>query len=317
VKFLTLFAAACAGHLACTQQVPDTVFKAPIAEPRHPIGQGPVVTLDEAHYNFHTLAERYRAFGNALRDDGYVVRSNEEPFGEKMLATTDVLVIANALSERNAQTWSVPCPSAFSMKEITVVKQWVEQGGSLFLIADHMPFAGAARELGAAFGFSWLNCYALDDRKRKHERFFRGGGLKENDINNGALTGLRVDTIVTFTGSAFEIPAQAQPILELDSNYTLVETTEAGTFGEDLPRRKAAGWYQGASLEFGKGRVVVFGEAAMFSAQLSGARSGPMGFNQPEASGNVTLLRNIMAWLTERSVPDVRSAPPGTDRKMR
>lgn len=67
-----------------------------------------MVTLDEAHYNFHTLAGRYRAFGNALRDDGYVVRSNGEPFSAKTLATTRVLVIDNALSERNAQTWTLP-----------------------------------------------------------------------------------------------------------------------------------------------------------------------------------------------------------------
>ncbi len=301
MKFLTLFAAICMGHLACTQQVPDTAFKAPIAEPRHLRGQGPVVTLDEAHNNFHTLAERYKAFGNVLRDDGYVVRSNAEPFSERMLATTDVLVIANALSQRNTRTWTLPCPSAYSTKEIASVKRWVEQGGSLFLIADHMPFAGATQELGAAFGFSWLNCYALDERHRSTECFFRGGGLEEQAITSGVLTGLRVDTIVTFTGSAFQLPAQAQPILELDSNYTLVEASEAGSFGEDLPRRKATGWYQGATLEFGNGRVVVFGEAAMFSAQLAGAQYGPMGFNQPEASGNITLLRNILAWLTERS----------------
>ncbi|MBI3470619.1 MAG: hypothetical protein HY013_04620 [Candidatus Solibacter usitatus] len=32
----------------------------------------------------------------------------------------------------------------------------------------------------------------------------------------------------------------------------------------------AKGYLQGAVLPFGKGRVAVFGEAAMFSAQLSG-----------------------------------------------
>ncbi len=287
--------------IVLSQQVPDTLFKAPIAEPRYPIGEGPVVTLDEAHYNFHRLAGRYRAFGNALRDDGYVVLSNDLPFSAAVLASTRVLVIANALNNANQQSWSLPCPSAFTAEEIAAVKRWVEQGGSLFLIADHMPFAGAAQELGAALGFTWLNCYALDDRQRSPERFFRGAGLNEQTITSGALTGLRVDTVVTFTGSAFQLPEQARPLVELDGNYTLVETTEAGNFAEDLPRRKAKGWFQGASLELGKGRIVVFGEAAMFSAQLSGARYGPMGFNQPEASGNITLLRNIMAWLAENS----------------
>ena len=66
--------------VACTQQVPDTLFKAPIAKPLHPIGQGPVVTLDEGHYNFHTLAGRYRAFATVLRADGYTVVANHSVF---------------------------------------------------------------------------------------------------------------------------------------------------------------------------------------------------------------------------------------------
>lgn len=282
---------------AHAQQVPDTTFKAPIAQPMYAEGQGPVVMLDEAHFNFHTLSGRYRAFGNALRDDGYVVRPNTEPFTEKALAQARVLVIANALNERNARTWTLPCPSAFTKKEIAAVKAWVGQGGSLFLIADHMPFAGAAQELGAALGFTWLNCYALDERHRSPERFFRGSGLFQHFMTDGTSTGSRVDTVVTFTGSALQLPPEAQAILSLDSNYTLIEPSEAGSFDGDLPRRQATGWFQGASLEFGKGRVVVFGEAAMFSAQLAGAHYAPMGFNQPEAIGNVTLLRNIMAWL--------------------
>jgi hypothetical protein len=32
------------------------------------------------------------------------------------------------------------------------------------------------------------------------------------------------------------------------------------------------GWPQGAYKKYGKGKVVVFGEAAMFSAQLAGAK---------------------------------------------
>ena len=32
----------------------------------------------------------------------------------------------------------------FSYEEIDAVTQWVNDGGALFLIADHMPFPGAA-----------------------------------------------------------------------------------------------------------------------------------------------------------------------------
>jgi len=43
---------------------------------------------------------------------------------------------------------------------------------------------------------------------------------------------------------------------------------------------------------------VVFGEAAMFSAQLAGPHAKPVGLNQPGMRGNIQLLRNIMSWLS-------------------
>ena len=45
--------------------------------------------------------------------------------------------------------------------------------------------------------------------------------------------------------------------------------------------------------------VAVFGEAAMFSAQLAGPNRVPAGMNAPGAGGNVTMLRNLVRWLTE------------------
>jgi hypothetical protein len=47
----------------------------------------------------------------------------------------------------------------------------------------------------------------------------------------------------------------------------------------------------------GKGRVAVFGEAAMFSAQLEGALRSPMGMNLPAAAENSRFLLNLMRWL--------------------
>ena len=45
--------------------------------------------------------------------------------------------------------------------EIKAVKKWVNDGGSLFLIADHMPCAGAAKDLAAEFGFEFTNGFVL------------------------------------------------------------------------------------------------------------------------------------------------------------
>jgi hypothetical protein len=50
-------------------------------------------------------------------------------------------------------------------------------------------------------------------------------------------------------------------------------------------------------LAFGRGRVAVFGEAAMFSAQLAGPERRPMGMNAPEAPQNPRFLLNLVRWL--------------------
>ena len=47
-----------------------------------------------------------------------------------------------------------------------------------------------------------------------------------------------------------------------------------------------------------RGRVAAFGEAAMFSAQLGGPESLPMGMNAPEAGQNAQFLLNVFHWLS-------------------
>ena len=57
---------------------------------------------------------------------------------------------------------------------------------------------------------------------------------------------------------------------------------------------------QGAVLRFGKGRVAVFGEAAMFSAQewITKDERVLMGMNRPDAAQNPQFLLNVMHWLS-------------------
>ncbi|MCA1635955.1 MAG: hypothetical protein LC802_20255 [Acidobacteria bacterium] len=55
-----------------------------------------------------------------------------------------------------------------------------------------------------------------------------------------------------------------------------------------------AGWTQGATLRSGKGRVALFGEAAMFTAQLAGPNRVRFGMNAPEAPQNAQFLLNVL-----------------------
>ncbi len=63
-----------------------------------------------------------------------------------------------------------------------------------------------------------------------------------------------------------------------------------------VPRIRADGMLQGAALSYGVGRVAVFGEAAMFTAQVED--DGPFGMNHPEAPQNAQFVLNVMHWLT-------------------
>ena len=51
-------------------------------------------------------------------------------------------------------------------------------------------------------------------------------------------------------------------------------------------------------LDHGQGRLAVFGEAAMFTAQIFDGGRTRVGMNAPEAPDNLRLLRNVMRWLS-------------------
>jgi hypothetical protein len=279
--------------LVSAQQVPDTAFSYQNTTPRYAAGQGPVVWLDEAHFNFHTLSGRYASFGKVVQADGYQVAPNQQPFTAESLAQCKILVIANALDSASNARWVLPNRSAFNPAEIKAVRDWVGQGGRLFLIADHMPFAGSAADLADAFGVEMLNCFAMDNRRRFPETFFR----ENKTLRDGPFT-TGIDTVVTFTGSAFKLPRGGKGVLAL-KDYTILLPEQAWQFTDSTPHRDSRGWYQLGYLRYDKGKVVISGEAAMFSAQLAGPAQSPMGMNQPEARQNPKLLLQIIQWLDE------------------
>jgi hypothetical protein len=75
---------------------------------------------------------------------------------------------------------------------------------------------------------------------------------------------------------------------------------EAWVFGVDTPKVSARGLVQGAVLRYGRGRLAVFGEAAMFTAQVY-VQDGEVvrfGMNDPEAVHNPQFVLNVMHWLS-------------------
>jgi hypothetical protein len=303
----TVTALLTATGIASAQQVPDLKYRPPLPRPAYESGRGPRVAIDEAHHNFHTSEERYKPFAELLRRDGYRVVALRQPFSAESLEGVDVLVISNALNERNAQDWAPPNPSAFTKGEIAALHSWVEQGGSLFLIADHAPFPGAASDLAEAFGVKFSNGYATAGHWKSGgpETFEYGTGLKESAITRGRSGGERVTRVATFTGSAFRPPKDAIPVLVFGPKSESHERREGEQGKPETLKVPVEGWCQGAVMNVGKGRAAVFGEAGMFSAQLAGPKQEPMGMNAPGAEQNHQLLLNVMHWLSRaKGMPD-------------
>ena len=117
------------------QQVADTAFRPPIEKPTYPAGKGPVVLIDEAHFNFHTATGRYLPFAELLRRDGYVVKASGARFTAETLGAGRVLVISNAMNEKNRNDPNAPPLPAFTAQEVASVRDWVADGGALSRIA--------------------------------------------------------------------------------------------------------------------------------------------------------------------------------------
>ena len=98
--------------------------------------------------------------------------------------------------------------------------------------------------------------------------------------------------MATFAGSSFELNGPGEPLLVFGSDAYL--------FSEEIDQRPAPvkGHLQGAVLSFDRGRIAVFGEAAMFTAQLSGPDRHAMGMNAEIAKQNPQFILNVMHWLT-------------------
>lgn len=277
--------------------IPDK-FYSPQFQPEYELGKGPEIYIDETHNNWHTASGLYSTFANVLRKDGYVVKPFTDKITSQTLQHIKILVISNALNGKNIDNWKQPVYSAFDDQEIQSINTWVKNDGSLFLIADHMPFSSASKNLASTFGFTFSDGFASKLVKSKTELFCRQKNmLIENELTNGRNSSEYVDSIVTFTGQAFKIPDSAKVILTFNEEYVQYSPQVAWDFKNCKPEN-ITGFSQGSYMMYGEGRIVVFGEAAMFSGQLgAGLSCIKIGLNSSKAKNNYKLLLNIVHWL--------------------
>ena len=305
MRFVTLFVLFTAA--AHAQQAPDSAFDVSIAHPAFSAG-APHVVIDEAHNNFHTATGRYLPFANLLRSDGLRVSAGTAPFTARSLRDIGILVISNALPPRGTVR-SDTASAAFTAAESDAVRDWVRSGGSLLLIADHAPFGSAAQVLASRFGVDMGQGYAYDTAHFFRSRaiahpslllYTRDNGLLgDHPITRGRNATERIATVVAFTGQSLSVPAGAVVLLRMSPSAREAPTREVVAAGGGQP---VGGRAQGIAMEFGRGRVVILGEAAMMSAQI--ARRNPeatdsvlrMGMNHP-GTDDKQFATNVVRWL--------------------
>jgi hypothetical protein len=299
-------------------QSADRSFAPNVATPAHTGRWRPEVLIDEGHYNFHTAAGTYEPFARLLRRDGYWVRTSALPFSAAALSEGRggrVLVVANALGWRGllAQALSRArlervvkfSRSALSDDEIAEVERWVRAGGALLLVADHAPAGASAAALAARFGVGMTSWWAEDEQHHDSRTsnpgflvFSRDNQLllQDHPITLGRAPGEQIHRVMTFTGQSLRAPAGAASLL------TLSPTAREYPFrrSREYEGRSAAGLSQAIALQHGAGRVVVLGEAAMVTAQVTPLPDGSVlrfGMNRDDTD-NLQFTLNVMHWLT-------------------
>jgi len=309
-----LLSAIALSSCAPRSQRADSKYDTQVKVPAYPkTGRHPRVVIDQAHRNFHTARGRYKPFADIIAHDGYEIYGGTDKFTGPYLHQFDILVVSNALGPEDHED-----AAAFSPSEIAAVSDWVQGGGSLLLIADHWPCGGAAAKLSQAFGVDMsqgvtedtTNCApSTSDGGRQEPTtllFTRQNGLlRSHPVTSGRGSGDEVESVETFTGQSLGAPLGATAFLALgptasDRKPMPPRTEHVGRnvrvtmqYGDPI---SAAGRAQGVALEFGKGRVVVLGEAAMMTAQLD-PDGHPFGMNVP-GNDNRKLALNIMHWLS-------------------
>jgi hypothetical protein len=285
-----------AGVVTLAQQVADPHFDTRVENPAF-TKNFPRVLFDEAHYNFDTINNRYKPFADLLFNDGYQVAVNRKPFAKASLATFKIVVIVNPLGGEDMDEEGADGP-AFTTEECDALIEWIRGGGALLLIVDHAPFASAAGTFAERLGVD-MSKGSTEDAANADKEFNSPSVIvysRENQllqsqaITNGRSDAERVKRVLVFGGQSLKGPPGSEVLLKL-----------ADTAADKIPApgkdASAAGRAQGLAFRLGKGRVVVLGDAAMLSAQLSGSDNQPVGMNVPGVD-NRQLTLNIIHWLS-------------------
>lgn len=281
---------------AHAQEIADPHFNASVENPAF-TKNFPRVLFDEAHNNVDHSHGRYKPFVDLLFNDGYHLVVNRQAFTPASLESFKILVIVNPLGAEEIDDEGADGP-AFTPAECEAVNDWIRGGGALLFVVDPAPFANAAEVLAIRLGVEMGKAETIDPANGDKELNAPGvivysrqnRLLAEDSLTSGRSETERVNRVIVFGGQSLKGPQGADVVLKL------ADTAQ----DKPAPPGKssaAAGRAQAIAFRLGKGRVVMLGDAAMLSAQVTGTDNKPFGMNVPDTD-NRQLALNIMHWLS-------------------
>ena len=282
--------------------IADNDFDVSVSAPTYSSNR-PKVLFDEGHNNIHKTTGTYKPFAALIKNDGCDLVATDKQITSEVLSGFDIYIISNARG-----TGDLNDTPAFTKQECNSIQEWVNKGGSLLLITDHYPMGSAVELLANKFGVEMQKGMVQDsiyhDKSSTDEsqlEFSRENKLlADYEITKG------INKVITFTGQSIKCNDSCISFLNLsDVAYDLSPKTEVIKDGNDTRvnvsfdnPQSAKGRSQGLSLKYGKGKVIVLGEAAMLSAQLT---RDDLKFGMSVNSDNKKLALNIIHWLANRN----------------
>ncbi len=299
----SLLVCCCAVGVATAQraQKPDLEFTYENNSPAFAAGTGPKIVFSTRNSVF-VDADLHLPLSALAEADGFAPQKDERPLDAVVADNPTMLALINPYLRNYNDYPAIEPPSAFSDEEIEAVRIWVENGGSLLVIADHAPLGGGSSKLASAFGFTYLNGHTGEDRSaaagyaKLSLTYMPQVGLGDHVINKGATGRRPINRFHTFGGQSFIPPAEAVSLLTLPQGWSAWFVYDIAANLQSPQKMDASGMSQGAVLEFGKGRVAVFSEAGAFSAQLLPDGSH-VGFNTELGKENPEFALSVLRWL--------------------
>lgn len=280
--------------LACHAKIlGDSTFSPKVNSPAFRVSH-PILCIAHGHHNLAIDDGRYSPIIGLLKSDGYQIKPINSVFSLSSLKVCKILYTsaARSISRDHKEMNS----SAFSVQEIVALKHWVNEGGGLLVATDHPNMAQASEALVEAFGVSGSQTTVKDAVNTIPELNDSGVIVfKVNPVEDeiGILKGRnkseQIRKVTFFDGQSL---ASTKGVLLLPFQESAQEELS------DHSIRKATGRAGVVVIRHGNGRVVITGDATVFTSKVESSTGQKLGINR-EGSDNVQFAINTFHWLSK------------------